>query len=274
MSRGTTTSTRASSPRSRTPRAIGGTDKINALGFCIGGTLLARPPSCGAGERKMASLSLLTTLLDFTDVGEIRVYIDENFVEKREKQIAEAASCPAASSPALSQPARQRPGLVVRGEQLPQGQAAAGLRPALLERRRDQPAGADVRYYLRNTYEDNSSPKPDAVCGVPVSLKPWTCPPSCSRRARTTSCPGGRPKERGTWRGRDLRSRRERPRRRHHQPGGDEQAQLLDRRQVPPGDPISGSRGEGATWKLVDRVVEMAGAQGGKMVRAPQDRHA
>ena len=65
-------------------RAITGADKVNALGFCIGGTLLACALAVLAKKKKkpVASLTLMTALLDFVDVGEIRVYIDKNFVEK------------------------------------------------------------------------------------------------------------------------------------------------------------------------------------------------
>src|SRR6188768_1962989 len=75
---------------------ISGSPKINALGFCIGGTLVAA--ALAVLEKKKASpavsLTLLTTLLDFKDVGEIRVYIDKNFVEKREQQLAKGGLVP------------------------------------------------------------------------------------------------------------------------------------------------------------------------------------
>ena len=36
----------------------------------------------------------MTALLDFTEVGEIRVYLDSNFVHKREKQLARGGLVP------------------------------------------------------------------------------------------------------------------------------------------------------------------------------------
>jgi len=66
-------------------RQIAGADSVNALGFCIGGTLLASALAVGQEHARVASLTLLATMLDFTDVGEIGVYIDEDFVQRCEQ---------------------------------------------------------------------------------------------------------------------------------------------------------------------------------------------
>jgi polyhydroxyalkanoate synthase len=68
---------------------ICGTDQINALGFCVGGTLLssALTVARGRGDNSVASLTLLTTLLDFSDTGEIGYFVDENSVATREATI-------------------------------------------------------------------------------------------------------------------------------------------------------------------------------------------
>lgn len=69
-------------------QAIGQSDKIDVLGFCVGGTLLSMALAVLAyrKEAPAATLTLMTTLLDFSDVGEIRVYLDESFVNSREAQ--------------------------------------------------------------------------------------------------------------------------------------------------------------------------------------------
>jgi polyhydroxyalkanoate synthase len=66
-------------------------DQINALGFCVGGTLLASALALlyGRGEKPLASLTLLTTLLDFSDTGVIDVFIDETQVALREQAIGQ-----------------------------------------------------------------------------------------------------------------------------------------------------------------------------------------
>ena len=59
--------------------AISGADRVNALGFCIGGTLLASGLAVLAarGENKVASLTLLTAMLDFSDTGELGLMVSE-----------------------------------------------------------------------------------------------------------------------------------------------------------------------------------------------------
>ncbi|MEY4496001.1 MAG: hypothetical protein RL744_1065 [Pseudomonadota bacterium] len=70
-------------------REIGATDQINVLGFCVGGTLTSTALAVLAARKKdyVASLTLLTTLLDFTDTGVLDVFIDEGMVKLRESTI-------------------------------------------------------------------------------------------------------------------------------------------------------------------------------------------
>ena len=65
--------------------------QINALGFCVGGTLLscALALLAARGEDPVASLTLLTTFLDFSDTGAIDVYIDEMQLALREQMIGQ-----------------------------------------------------------------------------------------------------------------------------------------------------------------------------------------
>ncbi|MDP3512459.1 MAG: class I poly(R)-hydroxyalkanoic acid synthase [Sulfuritalea sp.] len=70
-------------------REICKVDQINALGFCVGGTILGSALSVARlrGETPVASLTLLTTLLDFSETGEIGYFIDEAAVQAREASI-------------------------------------------------------------------------------------------------------------------------------------------------------------------------------------------
>ncbi len=78
-------------------REISRSDTVNALGFCVGGTILASALAVLAarGEDKVASLTLLTTLLDFSDTGELGIFIDEQSVSAREKTIGKGGLLPA-----------------------------------------------------------------------------------------------------------------------------------------------------------------------------------
>jgi polyhydroxyalkanoate synthase len=75
---------------------ITGVKQVNALGFCVGGTLLG----CAAGvlaarkKKKIASLTFMTTMLDFSDAGEIGLLIDEVGVQAREKTIGAGGIMP------------------------------------------------------------------------------------------------------------------------------------------------------------------------------------
>ena len=60
-------------------RAISKSDKINALGFCVGGTMLGAVLAIQAarGEDWVESLTFFTSLHDFSDAGEIGLFVDE-----------------------------------------------------------------------------------------------------------------------------------------------------------------------------------------------------
>ncbi len=87
----------------RTVQAISGQDRINTLGFCVGGTILstalavlaargARTGKAGAAESQPAhSVTLLTTLLDFESTGILDIFIDEASVRLREMTLGEKA---------------------------------------------------------------------------------------------------------------------------------------------------------------------------------------
>ena len=67
-------------------KAISRSKRINTLGFCVGGTLLASALAVLAARNddSAASVTLLTTMLDYTDPGEIGVYISREGVAARE----------------------------------------------------------------------------------------------------------------------------------------------------------------------------------------------
>ena len=54
-------------------RDVANVERVHALGFCVGGTILSCAASVLAArdEDKLTSLTLLTTMLDFTDTGDI-----------------------------------------------------------------------------------------------------------------------------------------------------------------------------------------------------------
>jgi polyhydroxyalkanoate synthase len=68
---------------------VSGADKVNTLGFCVGGTLLASAIAVmrARNDDTVASMTLLTTMLDFLDTGEIGALVTEQSVAAREAAI-------------------------------------------------------------------------------------------------------------------------------------------------------------------------------------------
>jgi polyhydroxyalkanoate synthase len=75
-------------------RTITRSEQLNTLGFCVGGTILATALAVLAarGQHPASSLTLLTTLLDFSDTGILDIFVDEASVRLREMSIGEQAS--------------------------------------------------------------------------------------------------------------------------------------------------------------------------------------
>ena len=77
-------------------RSITRVKKPNVLGFCVGGTLLttALAVARARGEDPVESLTLMTTLLDFADAGELGCLVDETSVARREATIGRGGLLP------------------------------------------------------------------------------------------------------------------------------------------------------------------------------------
>ena len=73
----------------RVAREITDSRTVNALGFCVGGTILACALAVLAARRdaSVQSATLLTTMLDFADPGEIGVYVSRELLAARERQL-------------------------------------------------------------------------------------------------------------------------------------------------------------------------------------------
>jgi polyhydroxyalkanoate synthase subunit PhaC len=157
-------------------RVITNVDKINALGFCVGGTMLATAIAVlrRMGHDVVESATFLTTFVDFTDVGDINAYIDEAFIEKRWREVGKRG--------------------IVNGAEL--SFAFSSLRANDLiwsyvisnYLKGSKPPAFDLLYwnadstnlpgpwycwYVQNTYVENNLVKPDkvSVCGVPVNMR-------------------------------------------------------------------------------------------------------
>jgi polyhydroxyalkanoate synthase len=68
-----------------------GERSVNTIGYCLGGTLLASTAAYSAakGDDRIASATYFVTLVDFTDVGDMAVFIDEGQLASLERRMRE-----------------------------------------------------------------------------------------------------------------------------------------------------------------------------------------
>jgi len=160
---------------------ITGAKTLNTLGFCVGGTILSTALAVLAarGEKPAASVTLLTTFLDFTSTGVLDLFIDENMVKMREMTLG---------------PHSPGGGNLLKGQEL--ATTFSFLRPNDLVwnyvvgnyLKGETPPPFDLLYwnsdstnlpgpmycwYLRNTYLENNLVVPNkvTVCGEKIDLR-------------------------------------------------------------------------------------------------------
>lgn len=68
-----------------------GTEKVNVIGYCIGGTMtaVALAYMSEKGDDRVASATFFTTLVDFEEPGELGVFIDEEQISSLEEKMGE-----------------------------------------------------------------------------------------------------------------------------------------------------------------------------------------
>ena len=70
---------------------VTGEREVNSLGYCVGGTLLATTLAYLAklGDDRIRSATLLTAQVDFTHAGDLKVFVDEEQIAARERELGE-----------------------------------------------------------------------------------------------------------------------------------------------------------------------------------------
>ncbi|MBI3524064.1 MAG: class I poly(R)-hydroxyalkanoic acid synthase [Betaproteobacteria bacterium] len=150
-------------------------EQVNALGFCVGGTILASALSVAAarGENPAASLTLLTTLLDFSEPGELGCFIDENSVAMREASIGKGGILKGSELASVFSSLRANDLIW----QYVVGNYLKGGKPSAFDLLYWNADGANLpgpfaAWYLRNLYLENNLRAPGKLemCGVKADL--------------------------------------------------------------------------------------------------------
>lgn len=165
----------------QTAKDISRADEVNALGFCVGGTMLTSALAVLAARKQhfVASLTLMTTLLDFSDTGELGLFIDEQMLAAKEESIGKGGLLPARDL--------QNTFSFLRANDLVWNYVAnnylKGRKPAafdLLYWNSDSTnlTGPFVCWYMRNMYHENNLSQPGKLkmCGEKIDLRKLKMP--------------------------------------------------------------------------------------------------
>ena len=99
------------------------------------------PIMAAKDDDRVVSATLFAAQVDFTYAGDLKVFVDEEQIAALERQMAERGYLEGSQDgERLQHAALQRPDLALCDQQLPQGQGAVAVRPALLELGRDADA--------------------------------------------------------------------------------------------------------------------------------------
>ena len=171
-------------PAIDTVKKITGAKKINGVSWCIGGTLLATTIAVLAAKRQkpFATATFFTTLLDYSDPGELGVFIDESQVNQHEHRLSEGGVMPGKQLATTFSMLRANDliwNYVVNNYQ--KGKTPPPFDILYWNSDSTNMTSAMFTWYLRNMYLENNLVKPGGIelCGVPVDLGSIDCPVYC-----------------------------------------------------------------------------------------------
>jgi polyhydroxyalkanoate synthase len=155
--------------------AISRADKLNAVGWCVGGTILSSALAVmrARGDKSVASMTLLTTMLDFREPGDLGVFIDEQGVQQREQTIGGGGIYPGAELGFVFQTLRANdliwPNVI---NNYLKGKSPEAFDLLYWNADATNLPGPMYAWYLRNMYLENNLRVPNklTMCGTKVDL--------------------------------------------------------------------------------------------------------
>jgi polyhydroxyalkanoate synthase subunit PhaC len=156
-------------------RNITGSETVNPMGYCIGGTLLAMTLAYleAKGENKFGPATFMVSLQDFSEVGDTSVFIDDEQVDFMERQMLERGYLDGSSLYNMFNLLRSNDLIwsnVVNNYLMGQKPPAFDL--LYWNSDSTRMARAAHSFYIRNTYLENNLVEPGKVelDGVPIDL--------------------------------------------------------------------------------------------------------
>ncbi len=156
-------------------KSIGSTPKLNAVAWCVGGTILASAMSVMTSRKddSISSATFLTTLVDFEEPGDMGVFIDETQVSKLVSQVQREGILSGKSLSTTFNMLRSNDLIwsYVVNNYL-KGQAPAPFDILYWNSDPTNLPGNMYCYYITNMYLENNLSKPGklSICGEPIDL--------------------------------------------------------------------------------------------------------
>jgi polyhydroxyalkanoate synthase len=158
-----------------------GEREVAAIGYCLGGTLLSAALAylAGKGDQRITAATLFTTMTDFSEPGELSVFIDEEQLQLIERQMSEKGYLDGAQMASAFSMIRANDliwSFVVNNyllgkDPMPFDILHWGSDATRMPRRMHS-------YYLRNMYQHNRLREPGGITllGQPIDLGKVTVP--------------------------------------------------------------------------------------------------
>jgi polyhydroxyalkanoate synthase len=154
---------------------ISGAERLNVLGYCVGGTMLGAALALLAarGDDRIESATFFTALLDFSDVGDLAVFVHRAGVEAIERELANGGVKQGRDLATVFNLMRANDlvwSYVVNNYL--KGKSPDAFDILYWNADSTNLAGPWYAWYVRNTYLENNLRVPGKVltCGVPVDL--------------------------------------------------------------------------------------------------------